>query len=380
MDFSFSDEQQMLQDMLARLVREHYGFEQRDQVQRSAPGFSEAFQAQLAELGVLAVPIDEAHGGMGGSGVENLVVMQELGRGLCLEPYLESQILGGGLVQALGSEAQREALLPALAAGELLLAVASEEPRTHYRPEWTETRAERAADGWRLTGRKSVVIGGQAAHRILVVARTAGEPDERDGLSLFLVDPAAEGVQRRAYPTMAGPWACDLTLEGVTLADDALLGEPGSAFEALDHQLGRAMAAQCAEAVGSMQQACELTLDYLKTRQQFGKPIGRFQVLQHRMVDMTTELELATSMTILAACVADEPASLERSRQLIAAQHVVKRAAQFIAEQAIQLHGGIGMTWEYSLAHHARHLVMLGHRFGDDDRHLKAYADLLEAS
>ncbi|QTP56559.1 pimeloyl-CoA dehydrogenase small subunit [Billgrantia sulfidoxydans] len=380
MDFALSDEQQMLQDMLARLIREHYGFEQRDRVQRRAPGFSETFRTQLAELGVLAMPIDEAHGGMGGGGVENLVVMQELGRGLCLEPFLESQILGGGLVQALGSEAQREALLPVLAAGELLLAVASEEPRTHYRPEWSETRAERIGDGWQLSGRKSVVFGGQAADEILVVARTAGEPGERNGLSLFRVDPAAEGVQRRAYPTMAGPWACDLVLVGVTLADDALLGCAGAAFEALDHQLGRAMAAQCAEAVGSMQQACELTLEYLKTRRQFGQPIGRFQVLQHRMVDMTTELELATSMAILAACVADEPASAERSRQLVAAQHVVKRAAQFIAEQAVQLHGGIGMTWEYSLAHHARHLVMLGHRFGDDDRHLRVYADLLEAN
>ncbi|WP_163649276.1 acyl-CoA dehydrogenase family protein [Modicisalibacter sp. 'Wilcox'] len=380
MDFSLSDEQQMLQDMLARLVREHYPLEHRDQVQRSEPGFSEAFQGQLAELGVLAVPIDETHGGMGGSGVDHLVVMQELGRGLCLEPFLESQLLGGGLVQALGSDAQREALLPALTAGELRLAVATEEPRTHYCAAWTETRAERVTDGWRLTGRKSVVIGGQAAHRLLVVARTAGGAGECDGLSLFVVDSDAPGVQRRAYPTMAGPWACDLTLEGVTLADDALLGDAGEAFEALDYHQGRAMAAQCAEAVGSMQQACDLTLEYLKTRQQFGKPIGRFQVLQHRMVDMTTELELATSMAILAACVADEPASLERSRQLIAAQHVVKRAARYIAEQAIQLHGGIGMTWEYSLAHHARHLVMLGHRFGDDDRHLKAYADLLEAS
>jgi len=378
MDFALSDEQQMLQDMLARLVREHYAFEPRLQVLAEEPGFSTEFLGQLAELGVLAVPIAEAHGGMGGSGVEILVVMQELGRGLCLEPFLESQILGGGLVQALGSKAQREALLPALAGGELRLAVATEEPRSHYRPEWTETRAERTGDGWRLSGSKSVVIGGQAAHQVLVLARTAGQPGVRDGLALFLVDPAAEGVQRRAYPTMAGPWACDLTLDGVTVDDEALLGRAGEAYEVLDHQLGRAMAAQCAEAVGSMQQACALTLDYLKTRQQFGKPIGRFQVLQHRMVDMTTELELATSMAVLAACVADEPGSLERSRQLVAAQHVVKRAAHFIAEQAIQLHGGIGMTWEYSLAHHARHLVMLGHRFGDDDRHLKAYADLLE--
>lgn len=380
MDFSFSDEQQMLQDMLARLIRDHYAFEQRDEWQRCEPGFSRAFLEQLAELGVLAVPIDEAYGGMGGSGVDNLVVMQELGRGLCLEPFLESQILGGGLVQALGNDTQRETLLPALAAGELRLAVASEEARTHYRPEWTETRAERISDGWRLSGRKSVVVGGHAAQQILVVARTGGEPGEPKGLSLFLVDPLSAGVQRRAYATMAGAWACDLTLDGVTLADDALLGETGAAFEVLDYQLGRAMAAQCAEAVGSMQQTCELTLDYLKTREQFGRPIGRFQVLQHRMVDMTTELELATSMTILAACVADEPASLERSRQLIAAQHVVKRAARFIAEEAVQLNGGIGMTWEYSLAHHARHLVMLGHRFGDEDRHLKRYADLLVAS
>src|SRR5690554_5872742 len=337
MDFSFSDEQQMLQDMLARLIREHYAFERRDEWQRCEPGFSTAFMEQLAELGVLAVPIGQAYGGMGGSGVENLVVMQELGRGLCLEPFLESQILGGGLVQALGSEAQREALLPALASGELMLAVASEEPRTHYRPEWTETRGECTRAGWRLSGRKSVVIGGQAAQQILVVARTSGKPGETEGLSLFMVDPSASGVQRRSYPTMAGAWACDLVLEDVSVADSALLGEAGAAFAALDYQLGCAMAAQCAEAVGSMQQACELTLDFLKTREQFGKPIGRFQVLQHRMVDMTTELELATSMAILAACVADEPASLERSRQLIAAQHVVKRAARFIAEEAIQL-------------------------------------------
>ena len=380
MDFSFSNEQQMLQDMLARLIREYYAFDRRDEWQRSEPGFSTAFMGQLAELGVLAVPIDEAYGGMGGSGVENLVVMQELGRGLCLEPFLESQILGGGLVQALGSEAQREALLPALAVGELMLAVAIEEPHTHYRPEWTETRGERTNEGWRLSGRKSVVIGGQAAQQILVVARTGGKPGETEGLSLFMVDPSSSGVQRRSYPTMAGAWACDLVLEDVSVADSALLGEAGAAFAALEYQMGCAMAAQCAEAVGSMQQACELTLEYLKTREQFGKPIGRFQVLQHRMVDMTTELELATSMAILAACVADEPASLERSRQLIAAQHVVKRAARFIAEEAVQLNGGIGMTWEYTLAHHARHLVMLGHCFGDEERHLKRYADLLAAS
>ncbi|TBW07724.1 pimeloyl-CoA dehydrogenase small subunit [Azotobacter chroococcum subsp. isscasi] len=380
MDFRLSEEQQILQDTVARLVRDHYGFEQRERFYRSEAGFSREFWQQLGELGLTGVPFAEAHGGFGGSGVDNLLIMTELGRGLCLEPYLQSQIHAGGLLQQLGSTEQRERLLPVVIAGELQLAVALEEPQSHYHLHDVQTRAVPVEGGWELSGRKAVVIGGHSAGLLLVSARTGGEVRDEQGISLFLVDARASGLSRRVYPTIDGPKACELFLDRVPVGDGDLLGEPGQALPALRYQQGRAIAAQCAEAIGSMQEACRLTLDYLKTRQQFGTPIGKFQALQHRMVDMRTELELASSMAILAACVADEADGEERERRLSAAKFVVTRAGRFIAEQAIQLHGGIGMTWEYSLAHHAKRLVMLGHQLGDDDHHLAAYARLLKTA
>ncbi len=380
MDFRLTEEQQMLRDTLARLVREHYGFEQRERFYRSEAGFSREFWQQLAELGITGVPFAEAHGGFGGSGVENLLVMTELGRGLCLEPYLQSQVYAGGLLQQLGSAEQREHLLPVVIAGELQLAVALEEPQSHYRLHDVSTRAVRVDGGWELSGRKAVVVGGHSAGLLLVSARTHGETRDEQGVSLFLVDARACGLSRRVYPTIDGPKACELFLDRVLVGDSDLLGELGQALPALRYQQGRAIAAQCAEAIGCMEEACRLTLDYLKTRQQFGTPIGKFQALQHRMVDMRTELELATSMSILAACVADEADGEERDRRLAAAKFIVTRSARFVAEQAIQLHGGIGMTWEYSLAHHAKRLVMLGHQLGDDDHHLAAYARLLKTA
>lgn len=380
MDFNLSEEQQMLQDTVARLVRDHYSFEQREHYYRSEAGFSREFWQQLGELGLTGVPFAEADGGFGGGGVENMLVMTELGRGLCLEPYLQSQIHAGGLLQQLGSAEQRERLLPVAITGELQLAVACEEPQSHYRLHDVQTRAEKVDGGWELSGRKAVVIGGHSAGMLLVSARTAGAARDEQGISLFLVDARAKGLKRKAYPNIDGPKACDLLLDRVRVNDSDLLGEPGQALAALRYQQGRAIAAQCAEAIGSMEEACRLTLDYLKTRKQFGAPIGKFQALQHRMVDMRTELELATSMAILAACAADEPDSEERSRRLAAAKFIIVRAGRFIAEQAIQLHGGIGMTWEYSLAHHAKRLVMLSHQMGDDDHHLQAYAELLQSA
>ena len=380
MDFNLSEEQQMLQDTVARLVRDHYGFEQRQRHYRSESGFSGEFWRRMGELGLLGVPFAEVHGGFGGSGVDNLLVMTELGRGLCLEPYLSSQIYAGGLLQQLGSAEQHERLLPPLIGGELQLAAAAEEPQSRYRLHEVRTRAVPVEGGWELNGRKAVVIGGHSAGMLLVSARTGGEAGDEEGVSLFLVDAQAGGLRRRTYPTVDGPKGCELYLERTFVPECDLLGEPGQALAALRYQQGRAIAAQCAEAVGSMEEACRLTLDYLKTRRQFGTPIGKFQALQHRMVDMRTELELATSMAILSACVADEPDGEERSRRLAAAKFIVVRAGRFIAEQAIQLHGGIGMTWEYVLAHHAKRLVMLGHQLGDDDHHLQVYAGLLRCA
>ncbi|MNJ50957.1 Acyl-CoA dehydrogenase, short-chain specific [compost metagenome] len=213
---------------------------------------------------------------------------------------------------------------------------------------------------------------------ILLSARTSGSDRDETGISLFLLNPQAPGVSRRVYPTMDGRKACELYLDDVFVSSTNVLGEPGQALAALRYQQGRALAAQCAEAVGSMETVCSLTLDYLKTRQQFGQVIGKFQALQHRMVDMRIELDQATSMAILAACVADAPDSDERSRTLAAAKVLVVRAARFIADQGVQLHGGIGLTWEYALSHHAKHLLMISHQFGNDDHHLKTYSRLLQ--
>ncbi|NMZ59979.1 acyl-CoA dehydrogenase family protein [Pseudomonas nitroreducens] len=376
MDFKLSEEQQMLQDTAARLVRDAYPFDKREGFSRSERGYSVEFWRQLGELGLTSVSLPESHGGFGG-GVESMLVLTELGRGLCLEPYLQSVVHAGGLIAQLGNDAQKDHWLPRIASAEAQLAVALEEPQSHYQLHDVQTRAEQAGAGWKLSGRKAVVVGGQSATAILVSARVSGNARDEAGIGLFLVDPQQAGVSRREYPTVDGQRACELFLDG---ALGEALGTPGDALAALRYQQGRAIAGQCADALGSLQEACALTLDYLKTRKQFGIPIGKFQVLQHRMVDMRSELEQATSMAILAACVADQPDSAERSRTLAAAKFIVTRAARYVAEQAIQLHGGIGMTWEYVLAHHAKRLVMLSHQLGDDDHHLKVYAGLMEVA
>lgn len=377
MDFTLSEEQQMLQETVARLVRDEYEFEKREGYRTSEAGFSEAFWQQLGELGLTALPFPEALGGIGGGGIETQLMMTELGRGLCLEPYLQSIILGGGLIEQLGSTPQKEELIPRLAAGELRVAAGLQEPQSHYDLADVQTRAERTASGYRLSGRKAVVIGGHCADKFLVSARTGGEAREAQGISLFLVDAEAAGLETRVYPTNDGFKGCDLFLDGVEVPSGALLGEEGQAHDGIVYQAGRAMAALCAEAVGAMEATVALTLDYLKTRQQFGKPIGKFQVLQHRMADMSAELEQARSMALLAASVADDAQGPERQRVLSAAKNVIGRAGQFVAEQAIQLHGGIGMTWEYNLAHYAKRLVMINHQLGDDDHHLDVFSELM---
>jgi len=380
MDFKLSEEQQMLQDTVARQVRDAYPFEKREQYSKSELGFSQEFWSQLGELGLTAVPFAEEFGGFGGTGVETMLVMTELGRGITLEPYLQSVIYGGGLINQLGSDAQKQELLSEVAAGSLQLAVAFEEPSSLYNLADVTTTAKAANGGYVLNGRKAVVIGGHSAGKIIVSARTSGERTDQAGISLFVIDPTAAGVKRRVYPTIDGRKGCELFLDNVQVSADALLGAEGQAFDALRYQQGRAIAAQTAYAVGAMDELCKLTLDYLKTRKQFGAPIGKFQVLQHRMVDMQTELEQATSMSMLAACHADAEDSEERTRILTAAKYIATRGARFVAEAAIQMHGGIGMTWEYSGAHYAKTLVMIGHEFGDEEAALRAYAANLQVA
>ena len=380
MDFRLNEEQQMLQDTVARLVRGEYSFEKRLEFSETDAGFSVDFWKQLSELGLTAVPFSEELGGFGGGGVEVQSVMTELGRGLCLEPYLQSVIFGGGLIGQAGNDSQKETWVSGVASGELQAAVALQEPQSFYNLNDVETRAEKKDGGYLINGRKAVVIGGHCADIILVSARTSGDARDSVGISLFALKADTAGIERRVYPTIDGSKGCDLTLNNVQVSASALLGEEGKAAEVIEYQTGRAIAALCAEAVGVMEVANELTLDYLKQRKQFGVPIGKFQVLQHRMVDMMSELEQARSMATLAASVADEEQSDERRRVLAAAKNVIGRSGQFISEQGIQSHGGIGMTWEYNFAHYAKRLIMINHQLGDDDFHLERYASLLQAS
>ncbi|PCM44398.1 acyl-CoA dehydrogenase family protein [Marinobacter sp. ANT_B65] len=380
MDFRLNEEQQMLQDTVARLVRGEYSFEKRLEFSETDAGFSVDFWKQLGELGLTAVPFPEELGGFGGTGVEVQSVMTELGRGLCLEPYLQSVIFGGGLISQAGDDSQKEAWLEGIASGGLQAAVALQEPQSFYNLNDVETRAEKNDKGYLLNGRKAVVIGGHCADLILVSARTSGDTSDANGISLFALKADTAGIERRVYPTIDGFKGCDLTLNNVQVDAGALLGEEGNASGVIEYQSGRAIAALCAEAVGVMETANELTLDYLKQRKQFGVPIGKFQVLQHRMVDMMSELEQARSMAILAASVANEEQSDERRRVLSAAKNIIGRSGQFISEQGVQSHGGIGMTWEYNFAHYAKRLIMINHQLGDDDFHLERYASLLQAS
>jgi len=380
MDFRLNEEQQMLQDTVARLVRGEYSFEKRLEFSETDAGFSVDFWKQLSELGLTAVPFAEELGGFGGGGVEVQSVMTELGRGLCLEPYLQSIIFAGGLINQAGNASQKETWLSGIASGELQAAVALQEPQSFYDLNDVETRAEKNDAGYVLNGRKAVVIGGHCADIMLISARSSGDSRDASGISLFALKADTAGIERRVYPTIDGSKGCDVTLNNVQVSADALLGEEGSAAEVIEYQSGRAIAALCAEAVGVMEMANELTLDYLKQRKQFGVPIGKFQVLQHRMVDMMSELEQARSMAILAASVADEEQSTDRRRVLAAAKNVIGRSGQFISEQGIQSHGGIGMTWEYNFAHYAKRLIMINHQLGDDDFHLERYAALLQAS
>ena len=380
MDFKLNEEQQMLQETAARLVRGEYDFEKRESFRQTEPGFSEAFWQQLSELGLTTVPFEEAHGGFGGGAVELQLIMTELGRGLCLEPYLQSIVYGGGLISHSGSDEQKNDLLPQIAAGTMKVAPALLEPQSRYNLHDVSTKAEKVDDGYRLSGRKAVVIGGHVADKLVISARTSGEQRDKSGISLFVVDGNAAGLKRITYETIDGLKGCDLILEDVEVPAAGLLGQADQAHAAIDYQSGRAIAAICAEAVGVMEESVSLTLEYLKARKQFGVPIGKFQVLQHRMVDMSSELEQARSMATLAASVADDPASRERDIMLAAAKNLIGRSGQYISEQSIQLHGGIGMTWEYSGAHYAKRLVMINHQLGDDDHHLEAFANLMRAS
>ncbi len=376
MNFETSDEQQQLADSIRKYLANDYSFDKRKAVLNSPRGGSEPAWATFAEMGLMAIALPEAHGGFGGGAVDLMAVMEACGEALVVEPLLD-HIAAARLVARTGSDAHCAALLPGSIDGSLRLVFAGLEPGRRYELAPTGTRARAAGTGWVLDGEKCVVIGAPSAQRLLVSARTAGQPGDAQGVSLFVVDPQAAGVTLNPSRTVDGQRTADLRLAGVKLGTDALLGTAGAALPAIDEAVDFATALLCADAIGAMKFANDATLEYLKTRKQFGVPIASFQVLQHRMVEMYIHTEQARSMAILAASKVDTASdAAERRRAVSAAKVKIADAARHVSQESVQLHGGMGMTEELKISHTFRRLTMIAQRFGDADHHLERYAAL----
>ncbi len=373
MDFDLSDEQRLLKESVDRLIAGRYGFEARQRFRSEPEGWSRAMWSQFAELGLLGLPFSEADGGFGGGAVETAIVMEAFGRGLVVEPYFASVILCGALLRHAAGPEDRAELVPPIVSGERLLAYAQIERQSRHSLNDVKTAASRAGDGWTLSGAKSLVLHGDCADALLVTARTGGEERERDGIGLFLVEATAPGVTRRGYPTQDGMRAAEIEFAG---SPARLLGEAGGALPGLERAQDEALAALAAEGVGVMAAMHALTLDYLKTRTQFGRPIGDNQALQHRAVDMYVSLEQARSMSFFATMMAASEDANERQRAMHAAKVQIGRSGRHIGQEAVQLHGGIGVTMEYAVGHYFKRMTMIERGFGDTQAHLSALARL----
>ena len=374
MNFELSEEQTLLAETIKRFVATHYNFDARAKIMASPSGHSEDVWAAIAEMGLLGLPFDEAHGGFGGTTVDVMLVMEAIGEGLLVEPYLATVGLGGRFVARAGTKAQRDRILPALIQGKHTLALAHTEPGARYDLRQVGLRARRSGDGWVLDGDKRMVLHGGNADTLVVSARTAGGNTDAAGITLFLVPRATGGVAVKESRTIDNLRAADIRFSGVSVGADALLGREGEGYAVVEEVVDYATALLCAEAVGAIRYANEATLEYLKTRRQFGVPIGSFQALQHRMVEMMISYEQARSMAYL-ACVKIDTADVAERRHVISAAKIkVADACRHISQEAVQLHGGMGMTEELKISHTFRRLTMLAQTFGDAEHHLERFA------
>jgi pimeloyl-CoA dehydrogenase small subunit len=374
MNFDLSQEQQLLADSLKRFVTNDYSFDARAKIVTSPRGFSEDVWSALAEMGLLGLPFPAEYDGFGGSAVDVMIVMEAIGEGLLVEPYLATVGLGGQFVARGGSPDQRKRLLPAIAQGRCRMAFAHLERGARYDLAQVSLGARRQDDGFVLDGEKRVVLHGAAADTLVVSARTAGAATDAQGVSLFLVDRAAPGITVKEYRTIDELRAADITFAGVSVPRDALVGLEGAGLPLIEEVVDYATALLCAEAVGCIRYANDTTLQYLKTRRQFGVPIGSFQALQHRMVDMVISYEQARSMTYLACVKVDTAGVAERRRVVSAAKVKLADACRHVSQESVQLHGGMGMTDELKVSHTFRRLTMIGQTFGDAEHHLERFA------
>ena len=374
MDFALTEEQQLFSDALRKMLEAEYSQSQRQAALDSETGYSETAWSQMAEMGLMALPFPEAAGGLGGSASDTLIAAIEFGRALSVEPFVASVVLGGGAVRLAGSAEQQDALLPGVISGERKLAAAFLEPQSRHDLSDVECTAEASGDGYQLSGRKAVVLGGDCADTFIVSAKTD------KGISLFAVDAGADGVDVRGYKLVDGRGAAEVEFDGVPVAADALIGEEGGALPVIEHVADLGAAALCGEAIGAIEMINEMTLEYLKTRQQFGRPIGSFQALQHRAVDLFLEYEHAKSLVFVAAMSADDANADTRGQAISAAKSYIGTRGREIAKEAVQLHGGIGVTGEYQLGDFVKRVLTADMLFGDADHHLERFGRLSAAS
>lgn len=377
MDFNFTEEQTMIRDSLARLIKDQYDFDTRRKVVASKEGWRPTMWAQFAELGLLAAPFSEEDGGLGGGPIDAMVVMEEFGKGLVVEPFLQTVVVGGGFLKRAAAGQKAEHLAPMIA-GERVFAFAYAEPKGRYNLADLETTAKKDGAGWTISGHKAVVVGAPWASHLIVTARTAGGRRDTGGIGVFIVARDAKGVTTRDYPTVDGRRASEVHFDNVAVGADAVIGDAENGLPLIERVTDEAIAALCAEACGAMKVAQTMTVEYSRQRKQFGTPIGKFQVLQHKMVDMFMEAEQSVSMTYMATLKLDED-DVTRKKAASAAKVRIGQAGRFVGQNAIQIHGGNGMTDEYAIGHYFKRLTIIDSEFGNVDHHLKRYTDLSAA-
>jgi pimeloyl-CoA dehydrogenase small subunit len=375
MDFSFSEEQTLLRNSVQKWVAGQYDYETRRKLIKTEAGWSKKNWAAIAEMGLLGAPFSEDQGGLGGGPVETMIIMEELGRGLVVEPYLPTVVLAGGFLRHGGTAAQKAEHIPAIVEGRSIFAFAFAEPQGRYNLADLAVTAKKAGSGYTLSGHKAVVIGGPAADHFVVTARTAGGQRDEKGVSVFIVPKSAKGVTTRDYPTVDGLRASEVTFENVSVGAEALVGAADHGLPLVERVVDEGIAALSAEATGAMKVLNDATVEYCKTRKQFGVPIGKFQVLQHRMVDMFMNYEQSVSITYMVTLKLND-SDAERKKAASAAKVQIGKAGRFIGQNAVQLHGGMGMTDELNVGHYFKRLTMIDTMFGNVDFHLKRYAAL----
>ena len=371
MDFDLSEEQRLLKESVEGLLGDAYDFDSRKKYMAEKGGWSKTVWRKFAEQGLLGLPFSEDDGGFGAGAVETMIVMEALGKALVLEPYLPTVVIGGGFLRHGGSPAQKAAHIPGIIDGSKTLAFAQLEKNSRYDLQDVATSAKKKGGAYLIDGEKFVVLNGESADTLIVTARTKGGQRDASGIGVFLVPGNAKGVAKKTYPTQDGLHAADISFTGVEVGADAVIGDPENGLPLIERVVDDARVAICAEAVGAMDEALKATVEYLKTRKQFGVPIGSFQTLQHRAADMFVALEQARSMSMFATMASDFNDAKERATSVAAAKVQIGKSLKFVGQQSIQLHGGIGMTMEAKIGHTFKRLTMIENSFGDTDYHLR---------